>query len=174
MDGNNSKSEEVESVHQITLAVIKDESKQSRFVLKGKTYSYRQQILDAGGIWETNQKSWVLPESTSSEKAKSLFDQLTKQSAKKKLALKEKRSATLKNTLGKMQRLKLQQQEKGDLYKQRAEQYTLIHERQHVPPWFPKNGICHSCQEQIFERLGPATYKNAIQGCPYCHRSFGD
>ena len=40
-----------------------------------------------------------------------------------------------------------------------------------VPHFAPRNGICWSCQRQIYEELDGTSY---VTGCPFCHRSYCD
>lgn len=49
-------------------------------------------------------------------------------------------------------------------------QKKLCQEKQY-PHFAPQNGICWSCNRQIFEI---ETGLSLVTGCPFCHRSYCD
>lgn len=57
-----------------------------------------------------------------------------------------------------------------------AEKQAAYCKKKDLPHFAPRNGICWSCQKDIYEheRTAREAGSNLITGCPWCCRSYCD
>lgn len=47
-------------------------------------------------------------------------------------------------------------------------------EKEKLPHFAPRNGVCWSCRRQIYGPDGGYDGTSFVTGCPWCHRSYCD
>lgn len=146
-----------------------------KYLIKGKTYNYKEEIKKRKFTWEKQIKAWLSPEHFTENDVKNLVEELNAEEDKKKkesrLRSTEKRNETLKRKKEIADRLV----KNKDLYSYRLQRFLDIHKQRDCPPFFPSSGVCFSCGIDIFNYLDPDIPNvDLILGCPRCYRSYCD
>jgi hypothetical protein len=119
--------------------------------IRGDTVKIKEEIKKVTRQWNPQLRAWILPQYFTHEERVEFTQKM--------------------NSL-------LGYREQGDgiapIYKERAAAYAEIHQQAGFPLFFPPDGICSACNQQIFAVLDPAKNNYPITGCPICNRSYCD